>query len=381
MEFKLTEDTLQRLEKKENITVRDIMGFVVQDICSDLQKGCGELTRLNLGNDEQEEEDAILFICNLARKLAKIQSRNQAKFDEPDYRPVWNGADRKLQEAMTQLEALEEEITRKQEILAQLEETTRNLGDNREKIAEYERLTEEKENALRLSQGIEEKCQNLKEEIAEIKEQKIPEWEQKKKELEADLWNARQELEARKQEMQPYTRELDARNQDLEELKDTARYLEDRKQKLVQEKESVQQQSEEAEQEIRQMEVKITEIQQKIKESEKLITDKKDEYAWQCEEQKHVDRKLEELEGTFGDSMTEVRSKQAKLKEIYELFSKDPVLQGEWMFDRNRVGELQKYLQNNLAQTEESIKESRRIYEKILKYMENGGNENEMSDM
>ena len=30
MEFKLTEDTLQRLEKKENITVRDIMGFVVQ---------------------------------------------------------------------------------------------------------------------------------------------------------------------------------------------------------------------------------------------------------------------------------------------------------------------------------------------------------------
>ena len=51
------------------------------------------------------------------------------------------------------------------------------------------------------------------------------------------------------------------------------------------------------------------------------------------------------------------------------------------MFDRNRVGELQKYLQNNRAQTEESIKESRRIYEKILKYMENGGNENEMSDM
>ena len=112
MEFKLTEDTLQRLEKKENITVRDIMGFVVQDICSDLQKGCGELTRLNLGNDEQEEEDAILFICNLARKLAKIHSRNQAKFDEPDYRPVWNGADRKLHEAMTQLEALEEEITK-----------------------------------------------------------------------------------------------------------------------------------------------------------------------------------------------------------------------------------------------------------------------------
>ena len=38
MEFKLTEDTLQRLEKKENITVRDIMGFLVQDILSDLQK-------------------------------------------------------------------------------------------------------------------------------------------------------------------------------------------------------------------------------------------------------------------------------------------------------------------------------------------------------
>lgn len=37
MEFKLTEDTLQRLEQKEEITVRDIMGFVVTDICRDLR--------------------------------------------------------------------------------------------------------------------------------------------------------------------------------------------------------------------------------------------------------------------------------------------------------------------------------------------------------
>ena len=55
MEFKLTEDTLQRLEQKEEITIRDIMGFVVSDICRDLQNGCGELTRLKLGNDEKEE--------------------------------------------------------------------------------------------------------------------------------------------------------------------------------------------------------------------------------------------------------------------------------------------------------------------------------------
>ena len=48
MEFKLTEDTLQRLEQKEEITVRDIMGFVVTDICRDLQNGCGELTRPQL---------------------------------------------------------------------------------------------------------------------------------------------------------------------------------------------------------------------------------------------------------------------------------------------------------------------------------------------
>ena len=107
MEFKLTEDTLQRLEQKEEITVRDIMGFVVTDICRDLQNGCGELTRLKLGNDDQEEDDAILFICNLARKLAKIQSRNQEKFDDPDHRPVWNGANKKLQEAMEQLTSIE----------------------------------------------------------------------------------------------------------------------------------------------------------------------------------------------------------------------------------------------------------------------------------
>ena len=31
MEFKLTEDTLQRLEQKEEITIRDIMGFVVSE--------------------------------------------------------------------------------------------------------------------------------------------------------------------------------------------------------------------------------------------------------------------------------------------------------------------------------------------------------------
>lgn len=49
--------------------------------------------------------------------------------------------------------------------------------------------------------------------------------------------------------------------------------------------------------------------------------------------------------------------------------------------NRNRVRRTAEISTDNLAQTEESIKESRRIYEKILKYMENGGNENEMSDM
>lgn len=53
------------------------MGFVVTDICRDLQNGCGELTRLKLGNDDQEEDDAILLSVispgNLPRSRAEIR--------------------------------------------------------------------------------------------------------------------------------------------------------------------------------------------------------------------------------------------------------------------------------------------------------------------
>ena len=274
MEFKLTEDTLQRLEQKEEITVRDIMGFVVTDICRDLQNGCGELTRLKLGNDDQEEDDAILFICNLARKLAKIQSRNQEKFDDPDHRPVWNGANKKLQEAMEQLTSIEEEINKKQQIVAELEETLQKIGDNRAKIDEYEKLIEEKENAIRLAESIEEKCQELREETAQIKETKIPavmqqqkvredefqaagqklenekqkyqqyiaeqekELEIKKQEIQQHIAEMDQKLENKKQGLQPHISELNQKNQELQDLEERVEDLHKKKRTLMETAES-----------------------------------------------------------------------------------------------------------------------------------------------
>ena len=237
MEFKLTEDTLQRLEQKEEITVRDIMGFVVTDICRDLQNGCGELTRLKLGNDDQEEDDAILFICNLARKLAKIQSRNQEKFDDPDHRPVWNGANKKLQEAMEQLTSIEEEINKKQQIVAELEETLQKIGDNRAKIDEYEKLIEEKENAIRLAESIEEKCQELREETAQIKETKIPAVMQQQKVREDEFQAAGQKLENEKQKYQQYIaeqeKELEIKKQEIQQhIAEMDQKLENKKQGL-----------------------------------------------------------------------------------------------------------------------------------------------------
>ena len=392
MEFKLTEDTLQRLEQKEEITVRDIMGFVVTDICRDLQNGCGELTRLKLGNDEQEEEDAILFICNLARKLAKIQSRNQEKFNSPDYRPVWDGANKKLQEAMTQLTSIEEEINKKQQIVAELEETLQKFGDNQAKIAEYERLTEEKENALRLVQSIEEKCQELQEETARIKEIKIPAVRQQQEAQEAEFQAAEQELEDekqkqqmhimelkrklenKKQEMQPYIAELKQKKQELQELESQAADLSKKKQDLAEMTESVQRQKAETEREIQQTEAEIEEIRQKISTDQQRLTDKKEEYSWQCEEQKHVDKEMEKLEDSFGASLLAVRSSQKELREIYELFTRDQVLESEWFFDQNKVKELERYFLDSLTQTEENIGQSRAIYNKLLKYLENGGN-------
>lgn len=392
MEFKLTEDTLQRLEQKEEITVRDIMGFVVTDICRDLQNGCGELTRLKLGNDEQEEEDAILFICNLARKLAKIQSRNQEKFNSPDHRPVWDGANKKLQEAMIQLISIEEEINKKQQTVAELEETLQKFGDNQAKIAEYERLTEEKENALRLVQSIEEKCQELQEETAQIRKIKIPAVRQQQEALEAEFQAAEQELEAekqkqqmhimelkqelenKKQEMQPHIAELNQKKQKLQELEDQAADLSQKKQDLAETTESVQRQKEETERQIQQAEAEIEAIRQKISADKQRLTDKKEEYSWQCEEQKHVDKEMEKLEDSFGTSLLAVRSSQKELREIYELFTRDQVLESGWFFDQNKVKELQKYFLDSLTQTEENIEQSREIYNKLLKYLENGGN-------
>ena len=392
MEFKLTEDTLQRLEQKEEITVRDIMGFVVTDICRDLQNGCGELTRLKLGNDEQEEEDAILFICNLARKLAKIQSRNQEKFDNPDHRPVWDGANKKLQEAMVQFTAIEEEINKKQQIVAELEETLQKSGDNQAKIAEYEKLTEEKENAIRLAESIEEKCRELREETARIKETKIPAVMQQQEALEAEFQAAEQELEDekqkqqmyimewkqklenKKQEMQPYMAELNQKKQELQELESQAADLSKKKQDLAEMTESVQRQNAETEREIQQTEAEIEVIRQKISTDQQRLTDKKEEYSWQCEEQKHVDKEMEKLEDSFGASLLAVRSSQKELREIYELFTRDQVLESGWFFDQNKVKELQRYFLDSLTQTEENIEQSRAIYNKLLKYLENGGN-------
>ena len=446
MEFKLTEDTLQRLEQKEEVTVRDIMGFVVDDICRDIQSNGGELTRLKLGNDDQEENDAILFICNLARKLAKIQSRNQEKFDAPDYRPVWNGANKKLKEAMEQLTAIEEEINKKQQIIAELEGTLQKIGDNQAKIAEYEKLTEEKENAIRLAESIEEKCQELRKETAQIKETQIPAVMQQQKAVEADLQAAEQELENEKQkqqqhiaeieqelenkkqkhqqyieeqkqelknkeqkhqqyiaeqeqnlrnkkqemqqhivemdqklenkrqELQPHLTELNQKNQKLQELGEQLEDLRKKKQTLAETTESMQNQKAETEREIRQTEAQIGEIQQKISEEKQLLAEKKEDYSWQCEEQKHVDKELEKLEEGFGESLLTVRRSQEGLKEIYESFTKEQILESGWFFDQSKIKELQRYFKDSLTQTEENINQSREIYNKLLKYLENGGN-------
>ena len=464
MEFKLTEDTLQRLEQKEEVTVRDIMGFVVDDICRDIQSNGGELTRLKLGNDDQEENDAILFICNLARKLAKIQSRNQEKFDAPDYRPVWNGANKKLKEAMEQLTAIEEEINKKQQIIAELEGTLQKIGDNQAKIAEYEKLTEEKENAIRLAESIEEKCQELRKETAQIRETKIPAVMQQQKVVEADLKAAEQELknekqkqqhhiaeieqelenkkqkyqqciaeqeqelenkkqkhqqyiaeqeenlknkeqkhqqyiaeqeqnlrnkkqemqhhivemdqklENKRQELQPHFTELNQKNQKLQELGEQLEDLRKKKQTLAETTESMQNQKAETEREIRQTEAQIGEIQQKISEEKQLLAAKKEDYSWQREEQKHVDKELEKLEESFGESLLTVRRSQESLKEIYESFTKEQILESGWFFDQNKIKELQRYFQDSLVQTEENINQSREIYNKLLKYLENGGN-------
>ena len=399
MEFKLTEDTLQRLEQKEEITIRDIMGFVVLDICRDLQNGCGELTRLKLGNDEREEEDAILFICNLARKLAKIQSRNQEKFDDPDHRPVWNGANKKLQEAMVQLTSIEEEVTRKQQIAAELEETLEKFGDNQAKIAEYEKLTEEKKNAIRLMQSIDEKCRELREETAQIKKEQIPAARRQQEALEADFKAAEQELEDerqrqqryiteknqelenKKQEIQPYIDKLNRQKQELKELENQVVNLQREQQILTEKTEYMQNQKAEAEREISQTESEIEEIKQKVKEDKQFLAEREEDYSWQREEQKHVDNELKKLEETFGDSLLAIRNRQKELKEIYESFIGEQILKDGWFFDQNKAKELQKYFLDSLTQTEENIKQSREMYNKLLKYLENGGNENEMSDM
>ena len=168
--------------------------------------------------------------------------------------------------------------------------------------------------------------------------------------------------------------ELNQKKQELQELESQAADLCKKKQDLAEMTESVQRQNAETEREIQQTEAEIEEIRQKISTDQQRLTDKKEEYSWQCEEQKHVDKEMEKLEDSFGASLLAVRSSQKELREIYELFTRDQVLESEWFFDQNKVKELQRYFLDSLTQTEENIEQSREIYNKLLKYLENGGN-------
>ena len=168
--------------------------------------------------------------------------------------------------------------------------------------------------------------------------------------------------------------ELNLKKQELQELESQAADLSKKKQDLAEMTESVQRQKAETEREIQQTEAEIEEIRQKISTDQQRLTDKKEEYSWQCEEQKHVDKEMEKLEDSFGASLLAVRSSQKELREIYELFTRDQVLESEWFFDQNKVKELQRYFLDSLTQTEENIEQSRAIYNKLLKYLENGGN-------
>ena len=141
MEFRLTKETLKRLSEKQEVTVRDIMGFFVSDLCRDLERENAELTRLKLGDGDEEE--AVLFLCNLSRKIAKIYSRNKELFDSPQYQSVWEGAQKKLSEATQRLETIEGEIAAAGK---QLEEKKQALSEREEVYAQAaERLKQEEE--------------------------------------------------------------------------------------------------------------------------------------------------------------------------------------------------------------------------------------------
>lgn len=287
MEFRLTKETLKRLSEKQEVTVRDIMGFFVSDLCRDLERENAELTRLKLGDGDEEE--AVLFLCNLSRKIAKIYSRNKELFDSPQYQSVWEGAQKKLSEATQRLEAIEGEIAVAGKLL---EEKKRVLSEREEAYAQVaERLKQEEEKL----KGWKADVENTEERLTFV-EGEIAGSRERKRELEASLERSRQ-----------------------------------------------------------------------------LCEKKKEEYAWICGEQKLVDKELEKLEEEYREPLVRVGKRQNELKNAFGRLESDGILCGEWIFDRKAAEALRKDLEANMQQAEEHIERCRKEYEKLLIYVENGG--------
>lgn len=185
MEFKRTEETISRLTGKEDLSVRDIMGLIVNDICSDLSENGRELSGLPLG----DPEDAIPWICRLARLVARIYKKNQTYFESEEYKDLWDAAGGKMEEAAGHLNALEEQMQqqkaaiqesriREEELLKELEQLKEEQQKGSEELirlqAQEELLRQQAESGQKELQVMKERVQeqeSIQESLAKTREE------------------------------------------------------------------------------------------------------------------------------------------------------------------------------------------------------------------
>lgn len=186
--------TLKRIEERDNITIKDALD-VFQDLCKDIKIRTGNTIEKQPAGDIDE---LVTGICSVARTIARIYQQNEEIFAEQQYQARWEKANKKFEVTRTNIEQLEEEISKWHRIE---EEVLLQEQKQQEKLQEIQEL--EKDCRIK-KQGLQElssKEQKLKTEIVET-DKEIPLRRQQVAQIQNQLRQAMEQKEELEQKRQ-----------------------------------------------------------------------------------------------------------------------------------------------------------------------------------
>lgn len=180
MKFERTLDSLEVLEKQENLTMFDALN-VFYDLCEDVRSSGESIDKLAVGDEDQ----AVGRLCWAARTLVRISDQHSEMISNSRRAEAWERVDSelvqtdgKLEKALSSIEGLNQKYE--------------DLRGKKEQIAE----------AAKQEQTLWEQCLAMLGEMQEIEDARKPDIEARYEETSQKLQTAQNELGAAKAELE-----------------------------------------------------------------------------------------------------------------------------------------------------------------------------------